>query len=183
MRIISNNKKLNVSKLELPILISGKCHSGASYFSIALVSELINSGERVIYFCQAKPGVELLRKLVRPEFIPSVIIAEPGNLDDFKEKLSACQDIKERVIFIKNIEQTMDTQVQLLLSKAKTYILSGDFDLAEKVKPINPKTTIIFSDSTRLKKKLPHDYGQYNGYLDSGEYTGQVRLEETTLIY
>lgn len=176
MQFTLDGQPLNANSLERPILISGKCHSGASFFSVALIADLINSGEKVLYFCQAKPGVELLRQFVRDEYIPQTIIAEPGNIKDFKNKLISCADISERVVFIKNIEDTVDSEAIELIEKAKSYIFSGNYDLTKELSQIDARTIIIFSDSKKLHKVLPQAYGQYEGYLETSSASGLIKI-------
>jgi hypothetical protein len=49
-KITLDNKDFQFDESFLPCLVTGACKSGASYFSVSLVGNLIEQGSKVIFF-------------------------------------------------------------------------------------------------------------------------------------
>jgi hypothetical protein len=180
MKIIIKNKEIKASAFETPILVSGECGSGASYFSVVLISRLVNLGEKVIYFCRSRQGVELLINLTNlSQDSTQVLIVEPGDRDSFKHILENTSDLGSRIVFVKNIEQLFDKDNFEIIKKAKGYVLSGDSDLCPAIDSAHLfKSKVFFSDSKKFNFQMPRTIQKYEGFAVSTKINGQVMINK-----
>ena len=193
MNILLNNKPLNFDKNYLSCLIHGREKSGASHFSIQLISQLFLQREKIIFFTaysqakdsfiesikNEKDNVFYIDKIEDLDQNPStqVIIVQNGNEKLFMQVLNKLKDIKERVIFIKNIETYSCEMLEKILIY-KQLIISGDLDQIKNPNLLSQerfKTIIVFSKAKNLQLKIP-ELEKYVGYFCSGRVTGEIRV-------
>ncbi len=138
----STKEEVKFTKNDLPILIHGKEHSGASLLSITLVVGLHEKGSKLLIFT-AYPMAkeEFIKQVENPEKVFylenekdfeqalkfQTIIIQSGNINLFIKVISNYSSVKDRIIFIKNIE-TINTPIFELVSPFQ-FIVSGDVEL------------------------------------------------------
>lgn len=177
MKININNKEIKADNFELPLLISGSEGSGTSFFSVVFVSELIGAGKKIIYFCQAEPAVKLLKQLIGAR--ENVKIIEPGNIKLFKQTLIKTKNLDRKIVFVKNIEKTLDQESFELIKRAKSFILSGDADSCIVLSPsCFFGSKIFFSNSEKFDFQLPDNLKKYEGFTTSSKVIGIVGIRE-----
>lgn len=174
-KILLNDQEFYIDRSYLPLLINGIEGSGASYFSVSLISNLILKGEKALFFTLAKPALDQLEKQIEGKkyfyfdnvdkigsaLNHNVIVVESGNTLLCKQLLSSAGD--EKIIFIKNIEETLDDELFDQIKDKKNIILSGDVhksQIADKILELSYKTIISFSplksllsDWSKLEKR------------------------------
>jgi hypothetical protein len=172
MQIFINGKPINSQSISLPALVGGVDGSGASYFSIALIANLMNLGHEVLFFCKALPGVELLSTMTDSM---NAEIIEPGEKSKFKDTLKG-KNISNKIIFVKNIEDILDEESLEEIKKAKCYILSGDVDKCECIDSGEEFISkIFFSESEKFNISLSNAE-PYTGLITSTELNGQISV-------
>lgn len=193
--ILLNEKAFDFQENNLPLLINGKEGSGASFFSILTVCNLLKHDHKVLFFSafdMAKnETAEQLKAdgytgqiffLNKPDQIKQaldyeLIIVDSGNIALFKKIISNLNDTSERIIFIKNIESLLPDEILPKISKNKKIILSGDIDLSPistKVLEKNYATIISFSKTNLLDINCSN-LGQYEA-MATGSITGKMKL-------
>lgn len=158
MNICVNGKLAAFNHKDLPMLVSGKDKSGASFYTIALAASFYKAWKKMIFFCAYPMGVEELMNQINNsddiEYVTKqskplnkrLIIIKPGDQQLFSWVLGQLDDLDKRFIIIKNIENH-----SLALSKVlfkKNIILSGNIDACPEASILREKefsTTIYFS--------------------------------------
>ena len=138
---IKTKEQKDFSVKDLPIMIHGREHSGASLFSITLAASLHMNGYKFLIFtaypmaweeflAQTKDNENVFyledEKDVETAVCFQTIFVQSGNVELFK-KIVVLPIFSDRVIFIKNIE-TINSPIFDLV-KNLTMIVSGDFEL------------------------------------------------------
>lgn len=142
---IETRREVVFNHNNLPMMIHGVEHSGASLFSITVAALLHQKGEKLIIFT-AYP-------MAKDEFVAQVgetkdifilddeknldkalkfqtIFIQSGNVDLFVKILEYGASLADRTIFIKNIE-TIDVPILELVSAFK-FLVSGDLGANKK---------------------------------------------------
>ncbi|MFA6185582.1 MAG: hypothetical protein WC720_05585 [Candidatus Shapirobacteria bacterium] len=195
MNIILNNQKYDFSESDLPIMVHGKENSGASFFSIALIANLFLSGHKILFFTAFPMAKESFSKIIGEKksevgFIENnsdfdqvahkqAIIVKSGDMELFKKMVNKLDDIKERIIFIKNIEEYDESIFELVKEKIKI-VISGDIDKCCFLNKFEQKefiTKIYFSKSENSLDMVIPDLDKYNGYLISEKNVGVVKIK------
>jgi len=168
MKILIKDEEVFFNKSDFPMLINGKAFvkSGASFFSVSLMTKLFESGEKIVFFTGFDPAKELFKNQINGRTNNNIIIIPTGNEDDFIKELDKIKDLNERIILFKNIEEYT---IKLLnkLKDHKYVIFSGDIDKCEftnELLKINFKTKIFFS------------YSENKGLIISSKYNGIISL-------
>jgi len=195
MKLFLDNKPFHFSEDDLPCLVSYANGTGGSHFSVVLVADLFLSGSKIL-FLTAYPmatdnflnqvegsGLNIARienegDLVGKENTQAIMI-KSGDEELFMKVAELLPDIKERVVFVKNIEGLKGETLKKCLEFDKV-ILSGDIDkcdLKEEILKRHFKTTILFNQpETDLTLKVP-ELEKYSGYMWGDEIEGIVRAE------
>ena len=148
-RIIDNltKEEIKFSKEDLPIMIHGKEHSGASLLSITIAALFHSSGKKMCIFTaydmakdeflkqvQDREKVFCLEddKNISESFKFQTIIVKSGDIELFEKFIRYSSFDKDRIIFIKNIE-TINTQLFKLV-QPYSFMVSGDlqFNLVQQ---------------------------------------------------
>ncbi len=157
----SNKNEVKFKKEDLPILIHGKEHSGASLLSITLAVELHEADNKLcIFTAYPMAKEEFLKQVSNPKkvfYLESeedfekalkfqTVIIQSGNIDLFIKVISQSSFVDGRIIFIKNIE-TIKVPIFKFIS-SHPFIVSGDLELnsaQQDFKIFIYNTKILFS--------------------------------------
>lgn len=160
-----NNQNFNIDLLTLPLLINGKEGSGASFFSVSLIADLILSGKKAVFFTLAKPAFDQLKEQMvgksyfhldrvddlKKSLSSDVVVIENGNIELCNAVVS---QISDRVIFVKNVEETLSLDLLESVKNCKELILSGNFESSSIMEEI---LKIPYSDMISFGKFLNYD--------------------------
>ena len=180
IKILVNNKTINFSQADFPILISGRDGSGASLFSVSMLANVLKNGEKVLFFSAQAPAKEEFKKQIGDSLNDKVVIIKSGDENLFLEKIDQIQDLSERIILFKNIEN-YSPKLFNKLKNQKLIIFSGDLDkcqfntqLIEK----DFKTKIFFSYPQKIQVKNKIDLPKYHGLIFSKKYNGLISVSK-----
>lgn len=176
-QILLDGKEINAISFDLPLLIHGRDKSGASFFTMNLVLNLLNEKKKILFYSAFKPARIFLIKNtteetfqmienVTPTYSEQLIIPISGNIELFKEILR--KNYYENYIFVmKNIE-TFDEELFSLLSSKDNLVFSGNFLNSQGPNKEKMNSIILFSDLEEFgiqKEKID----LYQGfYIDKG---------------
>lgn len=183
MKILVNNEIVNFSKDDFPMFVNGKAfvQSGASFFSVSLMTKLFENREKIIFFTALPPAKELFRNQLGDRVNDkNIIIIESGDEGNFIKELDGINDLNERIVLFKNIE---DYSINLFnrLKDHKFTIFSGDIDKCEfgdELVKMNFKTKIFFSYPDKFEIENKIDLPKYNGLIIGEKYNGIIKLSE-----
>ena len=182
MNILVNNGIVNFSKEDFPMLINGKAfvQSGASFFSVSLMTKLFESGEKIVFFTALPPAKELFRDQLSGRMNDNIIIIPTGNEEDFIKELDEIKDLDGRIILFKNIE---DYSIKLFdkLKDRKLVIFSGDIDkceFAEQLIGKEFKNRIFFSYPNNMKIENKIELPKYSGHIIGEKYNGEIKISK-----
>lgn len=192
-KITLDNKPFNLTDSFLPCIITWADKSWASFFSICLISNLIQQWFKTIFFTAFPMAKEkLLKQIWNEKFyeinkksdlnnLPSdkSIIVKSWNQKLFLQTIQNIKNLDEYIIFIKNIEE-YDESVLDWIPESQKIILSWNLDNCrfEDI-IINKKleSKIIFTVPKNSDIKIPK-LEKYESYLISKKISGILRLEE-----
>jgi len=182
MNILVNNKIVNFTHNDFPMLISGQAfvQSGASFFSISLMTELFKKGEKIVLFTALPQAKDLFREQVGDNLNENAFIIESGDENFFLNKLDEIQDLSERIILSKNIEEYRINLFNKLKDK-KLVIFSGDIDRCEfgdELIKKDFKTKIFFSYPTKIQIENKIELPKYKGLILYDNYNGLIEIEK-----
>ncbi|MBI3888767.1 hypothetical protein HY311_03155 [Candidatus Nomurabacteria bacterium] len=139
---ISTKEEVKFTKGDLPMMVHGKEHSGASLLSIVIAS-MLHVGDKKLLMFTAYPMAkeEFLKQIENPEtvfYLESendfekatkfqTIFVKSGDADLFTKAISNSSLVKDRIIFVKNIE-TINIPIFNFVSKYP-FIITGDLEL------------------------------------------------------
>ncbi|MFA5936659.1 MAG: hypothetical protein WC822_02140 [Candidatus Paceibacterota bacterium] len=138
----TTKEEIKFTKEDLPILVHGKEHSGASLLSITVASLFQKGGQKLcIFTAYPMAKEEFLKQIDNPETIFyleyekdfeqalkfQTIIIQSGNIDLFIKAISNVSVMKDRIIFIKNVETINVPIFKLVL--LYPFIISGNLEL------------------------------------------------------
>ncbi|MEI6660360.1 MAG: hypothetical protein WCK91_02975 [bacterium] len=193
--ILLNSETYHPKESDLPCLVTYGEGSGGSHFTISLVAHLFFSSSKILFitaFPMAKddflkqvgldnPEVSLVNSLeeLGVNKNKKVLILDSGNGNLFIEVAKALEDLKDRVVLVKNMEVFKSEVIDICIGLDKI-ILSGDIDAClNKDQILNKKfeTTVIFTKpATSLSIELP-SLEKWSGYLSSDNNSGIVKVQ------
>jgi hypothetical protein len=170
---VENNKQIDFTVNDLPMVVHGREHSGSSLFAITMAVHLHSQGNKILMFTAYPMAME--------EFISQVgedasvfyleypaqiyeaqsyqtVIVRSGDMNLCAFALSNLPDIHTRIAFIKNVESILTEEIASLLNVNERTLISGDIDSStakEFIKNVKYQTKVFFSDSNILPKELP----------------------------
>ncbi len=182
MELLVNNEIINFKQEDFPMLVSGKAFvgSGASFFSVSLMTKLFESGEKIVFFTALPPAKKLFRSQIGDRMNDSIILIESGDENNFIEKLNEIEDLNERIILFKNIEN-YSSKLFDKLKNQKLVIFSGDVDKCEFVEELKKKdfkTKIFFSYPEKIEIENKIELPKYNGQIISSKYQGLISIDK-----
>jgi hypothetical protein len=193
MKFIIGDKEWQPGTSDFPILLHGLKGSGASYFSISLISSLFLNNHRVLFFTLRPDAGELFEKQIGEAVKNTVFLSDQAELKKARYKQgilvnsgneelcrSALRDLPkdDRVVFIKNVESLLDEELLSLAMQFPRLILSGDFRQSEflaSVAQTNFSTKIYFSPFG--EEKIP-DLPKRQGHIVSLSCRGVIQAIE-----
>ncbi|MFA6273585.1 MAG: hypothetical protein WC662_00290 [Candidatus Paceibacterota bacterium] len=183
MKILVNNEIVNFEKEDFPMLISGKAlvGSGASFFSVSLMSKLLENGEKIVFFTAFPQAKELFRNQIGNTINENVIIIDSGDEKVLLDLIENIKDFSERIVLIKNIENYSKNLFNKL-SEKKLIIFSGDIDkcvFGDDLVKKDFKTKIFFSFSEKFEITDKPELQKYMGLIISPKYNGLIRIDQS----
>lgn len=180
MKILVNEEEIIFNKEDFPMLINGKAfvQSGASFFSVSLMTKLFKNGEKILFFTGFDPAKDLFKEQLKGEMNDNIIIIPTGDEEDFIKELDNIKDLDERIVLFKNIEE-YSLNLFNKLKDQKLVIFSGDIDKCEfKDELIKKefKTKIFFSYPERMEIENKIELQKYKGHIISNKYNGLISL-------
>lgn len=194
-KILLNNEKYIVTEQDLPYLIIYGEKSGGSHFTITLVKDLFLSGSKILFLTAFPMAKDNFLEQVGPNhsriaFVNSVedlnnykdsdvIILDSGNSSLFIEAIKTLEDVKDRVVLIKNIEAFNKDIFNACLDLQKV-ILSGHIDTCiskDLILQKSFKNIVVF---TKPEISLPIEIPvleKWSGYLSSEERSGIIKVK------
>ncbi len=178
MKILINDKEVIFNKEDFPMLINGADKSGASLFSISLLTSLFENKEKVLLFSAFDPAKEEFKKQLGVSINENALIIESGDESVFIKELDEIQDLSERIILCKNIENYSSSLFDKLKDQ-KLVIFSGDTnkcEFGEKLVNKDFKTKIFFSYPEKIEVVDKIYLPKYKGMIISSKYEGIISL-------
>jgi len=178
MDILINKEKFNFTENDFPMLIHGRCKTGASHFSVCLAANLTKNNMKVIFFTAYPEAKDEFRKEINNDETNAIII-NSGEEEVFIETLKNVPDLSERVILIKNIENYTSKLFEVV-RRSKFVIFSGDMDKCEFVDELIKKdfnTKIFFSQLEKYPQDGLEDLLKYHGKIISKIHEGTISLD------
>lgn len=178
---------------DLPLVIHGAPKTGASHFSLSVVADLFAQGRKILLFTAfpaaredflaqtaelGRTSFDIVDASQIPAAAADAVIVKSGVIALFLETLKRLPDLAERIVFIKNVEAVLTSEIVELVRSHSRLVLSGDFDAtslgAEVVRAVRPKTRILLSPSAALAVPFPA-LEKYVGIF-AGRMSGTVTL-------
>lgn len=178
MNILVNNEIVNFSKEDFPMLISAAPSAGSSFFSIELMINLFKQGEKIILFSAYEQAKELFKQELENNINDNALIIESGDDNLFLEQLDKIQDLSERIILYKNIDN-YDSRLFFKLKERELVIFSGDIDRCEFNEQLMSKefkNKIFFSYPDKFKIDNKIDLPKYSGHIIGDKYNGEIKI-------
>ncbi len=179
MNIVVNDQPITFTHEDFPMLISGAPGEGSSYFSIELMVHLAQHGEKVVLFSAFEQAKELFKKEIGDAVTDNILIVESGDDAAFIEKLKTIEDLSERIVLFKNIDN-YDAKLFEQLKDAKLVIFSGDLDQCQFKNELLKKefkTKIFFSYPKDVAIDNKIELPKYCAYIESGTHQGIITVK------
>lgn len=192
-KILLNDTELQFDRGNLPCLIHGEAHVGASLFTVSLIAKLYSQGEKILFLSgypmarqefidqiERKEDVILAEQDISIEKLADtkVIFVARENTNMFIKLASSLPDVKERVVLIKNID-LFDREDYLPVKDFENVVLSGDLDKCrykDLILEKKFKSTFLFSKTASINFDLPN-LNKFEGcFINSGNAGGIVKL-------
>lgn len=174
-KIFVNEKEFEFTKDNLPALIHGEDHAGASFYTISLIANLFRQGCEIIVLCGYVMAHEQFKEQIG-DFNGKYVLYTKEKISDFKEMLLSSQDKDDQVFLLKNVE-LFDEDIVNLVQKKEKYIISGDFNkcmFEEKIIKKHFTTKIFFSNFPGINTP-PLD--KYEGFFVSDKTQSITKLK------
>jgi len=180
MNIFINGKEIIFNKEDFPMLINGKAftQSGASFFSVSLMTKLFENGEKIVFFTALSPAKELFNEQLNGRMNENIIIIPTGDENGFIKELDIIKDLDERIILFKNIEDYSEKLFDKLKNH-KYVIFSGDIDkckFRDQLANKDFQTKIFFSYPEKMEVNNKIELPKYKGLIISSKYNGIISL-------
>lgn len=173
-KILLNWQPYNIQENNLPALVTYDKNMGGSHLSIVLIADLFLKGSKILFLTAYPMAHDNFLNQIdgnnsNVAFVDSIegleeslnsqaIIIESGNATLFLNAIKIIPDLKERVIFIKNIE-IFSEEVYDACTGFEKIIMSGNIDecnFKDKIPNHTFKTIIAFNQpKTPINIKVP----------------------------
>lgn len=179
MNIVVNDQTIKFNHEDFPMLISGSPSTGSSFFSIELMVNLFQNGEKVVLFSAYEQAKELFKKEVGDSTNENILIIESGDDNKFIEELSAISDLSERIVLYKNIDN-YDVKLFNQLKDRKLVIFSGNLDACQfkdELLKKEFKTKIFFSYPKDVEIEDKIELPKYCAFIINNKYQGIITMK------
>jgi len=170
-----DGKTLELEEKDLPMLIHGEDHAGASFYTISLIANLFLAGSKILVLCGYPMAEEQFRKQVG-DFKGEINFYTKEKVLGFKNRVSSIENIDEYVVLLKNVELFDKEIIDFVLNKKK-FIISGDFNkcaFKNSVLEKQFKTKIFFSPISGIEIPMLE---KYEGFFISDSLKGIIKVE------
>lgn len=172
MKLIFNDSVFHLTEQNIPCLIHGTEHSGSSFFTLALLADLVLQERKILFFNASEKAQLNFMQLstdqshigkidtigdIRKQKIKQCLLVKADAVDLFFSTLQKVTDIDERLIFIKNIEFLPEGVFDAIATR-ENVILSGNIDRClykQKILEKEFRTKILFSNFDAMMVNLP----------------------------
>lgn len=178
MNILVDDKQIDFSLDDLPILISGAEKAGSSFFTLCLLANFLKSGHKIILFSAHPAAKEEFRSQVSTD-LNNALIIDSENEDDFIAIIKNTPDASERIVLIKNIDQ-YSKKIFEAVKDLKFVIFSGNLDkcqFSDDLEKKNFSSKIFFSYSEKHPMEKLKSLPKYSGLIVSAKYNGVIKIE------
>lgn len=194
--IILDNSPYSLTADDLPALIHGEKHVGASLFALTTLAELYRQGHPVLFIAsdiatknefitQTSCGDNLLTieketDLIGAETFQALFLSHKDILL-LPSILSTLPDIQERVILLHNIEELPEVTISLLTEHPLS-IFSGNLNMCsskELLLQLKYNAKIFFSPLTNDFRLTLPQLEKYQGYFLGRISQGKIQLKTT----
>lgn len=180
---------------ELPCLIAYGEKTGGSYMSIAIIADMCAQGAKVLLFTAYPMTKNIFLKQIEDKncvktYVTNenqlknntnqVIVIESGNEALFLKATRLLEDVKERIVLVKNVE-TFSSEIINSSLKLQKIIISGDVEKSaakEQISQERFKTIIVFSNTRISLPEEPPKLEKYTGYLWSKDKKGVIKMQQ-----
>ncbi len=172
-KILLDGKEFHFTRPDLPILIHGEEHVGASLFTVSVLADLYAQGSKIIALTGYPMARDAFVEQIGSEENMQFFTKE--KTEEFLNFISKMPDIDDAIVLVKNIE-FFSEEVFNTVKNLKNIIFSGDLNkcsFKEKILQKSFNTSIYFSS---LDEQLP-ELNKYEGLFVSQNHTGRVSLE------
>lgn len=193
-QILLNGKQYSFSFDALPLLIHGADHSGASLFTVSVMTDLWAQGAKLLFLSgyhmardefllQTEDGDNSM--LIESEYGieqcdgKRTIFVKRENADWFIRLAQTLPDIDERIILIKNID-LFSAEVYNAVKDKQLLVLSGDIDRCTYMNDLLGRhfsSTVLFSQPSSAFPYTLSSVPRYHGYLWNTDAEGEVSLK------
>jgi len=183
MKFLINDEEVNFNKEDFPIFINGEAftQSGASFFSVSLMTKISEEGEKIVFFTALPPAKELFRSQLGERVNDeNIMIIESGDEDNFIKELDGIKNLEERTVLFKNIEDYSESLFNRLKDHKLT-IFSGDIDkciFGDNLAKMDFKTKILFTYPEKLEIEDKINLSKYYGCVIGKRLNGIIRIEQ-----
>lgn len=178
MNVLIDNKETSFGASDFPMLISGADKTGTSFFSICLLANLLNLGEKVLLFSAYPAAKEAFAQQIINNKEKALVV-ESGEEEAFLEIISSTPDLAERFILIKNIEMYSE-KIFEAVKDLNLVIFSGDLDkcsFADKLIAKDFASKVFFSPSEKYPQPNLDNLPKYTGRIIGEHYNGVISLD------
>lgn len=197
-KILLNEEIFIVTESDLPCLITYAEKSGGSHFSVTMTANLFLSGSKILFLTAYPMAKDNFLKQIGSDYSKvalitsaeelegaesaQAIILENGREDLFLQASRTLNDLKERVVLVKNMEVFSNAAFDICMDLEKV-ILSGNIDTwaaGTRAAQKTYKTIIAFTEpEIRLPIEVPA-LEKYTGYLSGKDRKGLVKVQMAT---
>ncbi|MBP7006701.1 MAG: hypothetical protein KBB16_01390, partial [Candidatus Pacebacteria bacterium] len=156
--IFLDKKEIQLTKDDLPMLIHGEDHAGASFYTISLIANLFLKGHKVIVLCGYYMAEEQFKEQI--DNLDEKLFYTKEQVSDFNKAVSIKEDINEYIFLLKNVELFNEEVIESFLKRDK-FIISGDLNKSpfkEQILERTFKTKIYFSNIPNIEIPILNKY-------------------------
>lgn len=177
--LLLNHEEFHLTPQDLPCMIHGTGKSGASFFTMNVVLDLIDQGHKVIFYSAFHMARDFLTENVAEEKYE--VVESRDQLSSTKQLLIPLSGEKELfidlllekrnseyIIIVKNVEELSREMVREIL-KHKNVIVSGgcgDKKFSNLIVDHSYASRIFFSDLHEFLPNEKIELDTYEGYLE-----------------
>lgn len=193
MQILLNNQAFQFTNKHLPLLISGGHGAGSSLFTIHVMRQLVQAGEKILFFTALPAAKEDFKnllsedELLETEFVENgeriegkrIIVLMSGEESAFLNAMEQISDSDQRILLVKNMDRFSSKLFDVVKSKKKL-VLSGDLDetsFNDQLHDVDFGAKVFFSNPSKWPLDSFPSMEKYSGYMTSKDDNGVIGLK------